>query len=52
MCGFCCIAYIEYMDAGKTLLDYTFFPNDHKSNDKVISKYFKDRYDRRSKSGF
>ena len=23
MCGFCCIAFIEYMLAGKTLLNYT-----------------------------
>ena len=23
MCGFCCIAFIEYMFTGKTLLDYT-----------------------------
>ena len=43
MCGFYCIAFIEYMLAGKTLLDYTnlFFPNDYKRNDKIIYKYFK-----------
>ena len=31
MCGFYCIAFIEYMIAGKTLLDYTnlFSPNDY-----------------------
>ena len=36
MCGFYCIA-IEYMLAGKTLLDYTdlFSPNDNKMNDKI-----------------
>ena len=30
MCGFCCIAFIEYMLAGKTLLHYTnlFYPNE------------------------
>ena len=44
MCGFYCIAFIEYMIAGKTLLDYTnlFSPNDYKKNDKIIYKYFKD----------
>ena len=32
MCGFYCIAFIEYMLAGKTLLHYTnlFSLNDHK----------------------
>ena len=25
-------------------------PNDYKKNDKIIYKYFKDKYDRRSKS--
>ena len=32
MCGFYCIALIEYMVAGKTLLDYTnlLSPNDKK----------------------
>ena len=46
MCGFYCIAFIEYMLAGKTLLDYTnlFPPNDYKKNDKIIYKYFKDKY--------
>ena len=46
MCGFCCIAFIEYMDAGKTLLDYTNLhsPNDYKKNEKIIYKYFKDKY--------
>ena len=45
MWGFCCIAFIEYMLPGKTLLDYTdlFSPNDYKKNDKVIHKYFKDK---------
>ena len=38
MCGFYFISLIEYMLAGKTLLDYTnlFSPNDYKSNDKII----------------
>ena len=32
MCRFYCIAFIEYMLAGKILVDYTnlFSPNDHK----------------------
>ena len=51
MCGFYCIAFIEYMLLGKTLLDYTnlFSPNDYKKNGKIIHKYFKDKYGRRSK---
>ena len=38
MCGFYFISFIEYMLAGKTLLDYTnlFSPNDYKSNDEII----------------
>ena len=52
MCGIYCIAFIEYMHAGKTLLDYTnlFSLNDYKENDKIIYKYLKDKYVRRSKS--
>ena len=52
MCGFYCIAFIEYMLAGKTLLDYTnlFSLNDYKKNDKIRYKYFEDKYGRRSKS--
>ena len=38
MCGFYCIAFIECLLAGKTLLYYTnlFLPNDYKKNDKII----------------
>ena len=52
MCGFCCIAFIEYMLAGKTLLYYTnlFSPNDYKKNDEIKYKYLKDKYGRRRKS--
>ena len=33
MCRFYCIAFLEYMIAGKTFLDYTnFLPNDYKKN--------------------
>ena len=52
MCRFYCITFIEYMVTGKTLLDYTnlFSLNDYKKNDKIIYKYFKDKYGRRGKS--
>ena len=41
MCGFYCVAFIEYMLAEKTLLDYTnlFSLNDYKKNDKIIYTY-------------
>ena len=40
------IAFIEYMLAGKTLLDYTnfFSLNDYKKNDKIIYQYFEEKY--------
>ena len=41
MCGFYYITFIEYL----------FSLNDYKKNDKIIYKYFKDKYVRRSKSG-
>ena len=46
MCGFYCIAFIEYMISGKTLLDYNnlFSLNDCKENEKLIYKYFKYKY--------
>ena len=46
MCGFYCIAFIECMIARKTLLNYAnvFSPNDYKKNDKIIYKYFKEKY--------
>ena len=53
ICQFCCIAFIEYMLAGKTLSDYTnlLSLNGYKKNDKIIYKFFKDKYVRKSKSG-
>ena len=42
MCGFYCISFIEYMLARKTL--------QMTMNDKIIYKYFKDKYGRISKS--
>ena len=37
MCKFCCITFIEYMLAGKNLLDSSnlFSPNDNEKNDKI-----------------
>ena len=51
MCGFYCIAFIEYLLAAKTLLDYTnlFSPNDYRKNDKIMYKYFKDKYSKRKR---
>ena len=43
------------MIAGKTLIDNTnlFFPNDYQDNEKIIYKYFKDKYGKRkSKPSF
>ena len=43
MCGFYCIAFIEYLLAGKIFLGYTnlFYPNDYKENDKIIYKHLR-----------
>ena len=48
MCGFYCIAFIEYMLAGKKFLDYAdlFSPNGFKKNDKIIHMYSTDKYDK------
>ena len=42
MCGYFCIAFIDFMLKGKSLLEYTnlFSPNKYKKNDKIILKYF------------
>ena len=44
MCGYVCIAFIDFMLAGKKLTDYTFFfsQDDFKKNDDIILSYFKD----------
>ena len=49
MCGFYCITFIEYITAGKALLDYTnlLLPNDYQKKDKLIYKYFKEKRGRR-----
>ena len=46
ICVFYCIAFIEYMLTGKALLDYTnlFSPNDYEKNNKIMYKYFNDKY--------
>ena len=46
MWGIYCIAFREYMLAGKTLLDFInlFFLNDNKKDGKTIYKYFKFKY--------
>ena len=52
MCECYCVSFIEYVLAGKTLLDYTnlFSPNEYKQNDKIINKYLKEKCGRRSES--
>ena len=46
MCGFYCIAFLEYAIAGKSLLNYTFFSNAYNKNDRIIYKHT-DKYYRR-----
>ena len=42
MCGYFCIGFIDFMFAGKSLIDFTslFSPYDFKKNDKTVSRYF------------
>ena len=42
MCGYFCIAFIDFMLKGKSLLEYTnlIFTNEYKRNDKIILRYF------------
>ena len=44
MCGYFCIAFIDFMLAGKELTDFTnmFAPYDFEKNDDIILTYFKD----------
>ena len=47
------ITFIDYMFAGKSVLDYTnlFFPKAYKNNSKIIYiKYFKDKYSKRKRN--
>ena len=43
MCGYLCIGFIDFMLAGKKLIDYTslFSPHDFKKNDDIVLSYFK-----------
>ena len=52
VCGFYCIAFIEYMIGGKVLLDYTnlFSPNDYIKSDKIMHQYFIDKYRKKNVS--
>ena len=45
MCGFYCIAFIEYIIARKTLLVYInlFDSNDYQENDRIVYKCFKNK---------
>ena len=42
MCGYFCIAFIDFMFKSKSLTDYTnlFSPNNFKRNDDIILNYF------------
>ena len=48
LCVYYCIALLEYMISGKSLIGYTslYSPNDYKKNGKIIYKYFKDKYEK------
>ena len=43
MCGYFCVGFIDFMFAGKGLIDFTslFSPYDFKKNDDIILSYFK-----------
>ena len=43
MCGYFRIEFIDFMLAGRSLIDFTslFFPYDFKKNDDIILSYFK-----------
>ena len=43
MCGYFCIRFIDFLVAGKTLIDYTslFSPYDFEKNDNINLSYFK-----------
>ena len=52
MCGFYCIAIIEYMIAGENLLHYTSLIslNDYQKNGKIKYKYLRDKYGKKKKT--
>ena len=43
MCGYFCIGFIDFMFAGRSLIDFTslFSPYDFKKNEKIIKNHFK-----------
>ena len=43
ICGYFCIGFIDFMFAGRSLIDFTSFfsPYDFKKNDKISLDYFK-----------
>ena len=43
MCGYFCIGFIDFMFAGRSLIDYTslFSPYDFERNDDIVLSYFK-----------
>ena len=43
MCGYFCIGFIDFMFAGRSLIDFTslFSPYDFKKNDDIILSYIK-----------
>ena len=44
MCGYFCTAFIDFMLAGRTLVDYNslFSPHDFNKNDSIILSYIKE----------
>ena len=44
LCGYFCIGFIDFMLAGKKLVNFknVFSPHDFKKNDDIILSYFKD----------
>ena len=42
MSGYFCIGFVDFMLAGKTLIDYTsfFYPYDFEKNDDIILSFF------------
>ena len=48
MCGYFCMGFIDFILAGKTLIDYKnlFSPNYFNKNDSIILSYFKDALNR------
>ena len=48
MCGYFCIGFIDFMLAGKTLIDYAnlFSPYDFNKKDQIILSYSKDAWNR------